>query len=54
MILGRLFKKGTVQNTPDGSVVLVNEDNISYNMDKADVAVCVQTSHSYHEAVINT
>jgi hypothetical protein len=39
MILGRLFKKGTVQNTPAGSVVLVNEDNISYNVDKADVAV---------------
>jgi hypothetical protein len=39
MIPGRLFKKGTVQNTPDGSVVLVNEDNVSYNVDRADVAV---------------
>jgi hypothetical protein len=39
MILGRLFKKGTVQRTPNGSLVLVNEDNISYNVDKADVAV---------------
>ena len=39
MILGRLFKKGTVRKTPDGSVILVNEDNVSYGVDKADVAV---------------
>ncbi|MEP0826632.1 MAG: hypothetical protein HRF40_14225 [Nitrososphaera sp.] len=39
MIFGRLFKKGRIQNRSDGSVVLLNEDNVSYNVDKADVAV---------------
>jgi hypothetical protein len=39
MIPGRLFKKGTVQSTSNNSLTLVNEDNISYNVDKADVAV---------------
>ena len=42
MILGRLFKKGSVQRTPNGSFVLVNEDDVSYNMDKAYVAVWKQ------------
>lgn len=39
MIFGRLFKKGTVRNTSNGLTVLVNEDNVSYNVDKADVAI---------------
>jgi hypothetical protein len=39
VILGRLFKKGTVRETTDGFVVLVNEDLVSYSVDKVDVAV---------------
>lgn len=42
MTFGSLFKKGRIQTTPDGSLALVNEDNVSYNVDKADVAVWYQ------------
>lgn len=53
MILGRLFKKGTVQNRPDGSLVLVNEDNVSYKVDKADVAVWNQCTGITFEQLCN-
>lgn len=39
MIVGRLFKKGTLQTTSNGSLVLVNEDKIPYKVDKADAAI---------------
>ncbi len=39
MIFGRLFKKGTVQRTHANSLVLVNEDNVSYSVDNADMAI---------------
>jgi hypothetical protein len=39
MIFGALFKKGTLQTTPTGSLVLLNEDNVPYDVDKADVEV---------------
>ena len=39
MIFGRLFKKGTMQTTSNGSHLLVNEDKISYEVDKADAAI---------------
>jgi hypothetical protein len=53
MILGRLFKKGIIQRTPNGSLVLVNEDNISYNVDKADVAVWNQCTGVTFEQLCN-
>ena len=39
MIFGRLLKKGTLQTTSSGSHLLVNEDKISYEVDKADAAI---------------
>jgi hypothetical protein len=39
MIFGSLFKKGTMQAASDGSIVLLNEDNVPYPVDKSDVAV---------------
>ncbi len=39
MIFGRLFKKGTVQRTHPSSLVLINEDNVSYSVAKADMAI---------------
>jgi len=39
MIFSSQSKKGRIQTTPDGSLELVNEDNVSYNVDKDDVAV---------------
>lgn len=39
MIFGRLLKKGTLQTTSTGSHLLVNEDKISYEVDKADAAI---------------
>ncbi|MFL6495215.1 MAG: hypothetical protein ACJ703_02165 [Nitrososphaera sp.] len=53
MILGRLFKKGTVQNSPDGSLVLVNEDNVSYRVGKSDVAVWNQCRGVTFEQLCN-
>lgn len=54
MIFGRLFKKGTVQTASDGSLVLVNEDNVSYNVDKADVAVWNQCTGTTFEQLCNS
>lgn len=53
MILGRLFKKGTVQNKLDGSLVLLNEDNVFYKVDKADVAVWNQCTGVTFEELCN-
>jgi hypothetical protein len=53
MIVGRLFKKGTIQNTQGGSLALINEDNISYNVDKADLAVWNQCTGVTFEQLCN-
>ena len=53
MILGRLFKKGTVRNKLGGSIELVNEDNMSYNVEKADVAVWNQCTGVTFEQLCN-
>jgi hypothetical protein len=39
MIFGQLFKKGALQTTSTGSLILVNEDKVPYNVDKADAAI---------------
>ena len=54
MILGRLFKKGrTIRNTLGGSIELVNEDNISYKVEKADLAVWNQCTGITFEQLCN-
>jgi hypothetical protein len=39
MIFGRLFKKGALQTTSTGSLMLVNEEKVPYKVDKADAAI---------------
>jgi hypothetical protein len=39
MIFGHLFKKGALQTTSNGSLILVNEDEVPYKVDKADAAI---------------
>lgn len=39
MIFGRLFKKGALHTTANGPLTLVNEDKVSYRVDKADAAI---------------
>lgn len=39
MIIGHLFKKGTLQTSVDGSHVLLNKDNVPYTVDKADITI---------------
>jgi|SRR5581483_3785754 hypothetical protein len=39
MIFGRLFKKGALHTTANGPLILVNEDNVSYQVDKDDAAL---------------
>ena len=53
MILGRLFKKGTVQNRPDGSLVLVNEESVSYKVGNSGVAVWNQYTGVTFEQLCN-
>ena len=53
MIFGRLFKNGKVRKTLDGTLELVNEDNISYNVDKADLAVWNQCTGVTFEQLCN-
>ena len=54
MIFGRLYKKGTIQTSANGSPVLVNEDNVHYNIDKADVAVWNQCNGITFEQLCNS
>lgn len=42
MIIGRLFKKGTLHTAKNGSILILNEDKVAYPVDKADAAVWVQ------------
>lgn len=47
MISGRLFKKGTLHTAPDGSTIILNEDNVAYPVDRADAAIwsqCIGTT----------
>lgn len=47
MISGRLFKKGTLHTAPDGSAIILNEDNVAYPVDRADAAIwsqCIGTT----------
>jgi hypothetical protein len=39
MIIGRLFKKGTIHTMKNGSIIILNEDKVAYPVDKADAAV---------------
>ena len=39
MIFGRLLKKGSLQTAANGSLILLNEDKVSYKVDKADAAI---------------
>lgn len=54
MIFGQLFKKGTNQKRSDGSVLRVNEDNGSYVVDKADLAIWNQCDGVTFEALCNS
>ena len=54
MIFGSLFKKGTMQAASDGSIVLVNEDNVPYAVDKSDVAVWNQCTGVTFEQLCNS
>jgi len=53
MIFGCLYKKGKIQTASDGSLALVNEDNVSYNVDKAVVAVWNQCTGVTFEQLCN-
>lgn len=39
MIIGRLFKKGTLHAAKDGSLIILNEYKVAYPVNKADAAV---------------
>ena len=39
MIIGRLFRKGTIEAASRSSLVLANQENVSYNVDKSDVSI---------------
>lgn len=54
MIYGLLFKKGTVRGMPTGLFTLVNEDNVSYEVDKADIVVWNQCRGVTFEQLCNT
>lgn len=53
MISGDLFKKGTLQTTQTGSLVLLNEDSVPYDMDKADVEIWNQCTGTTFEQLCN-
>lgn len=42
MIIGHLFKKGTLHTAKNGSILILNEDKVAYPVDKADAAVWAQ------------
>jgi hypothetical protein len=53
MISGRLFKKGILHTAPDGSTIILNEDNIAYSVDRADAAIWSQCTGTTFEQLRN-
>lgn len=49
MISGRLFRKGTLHTAPDGSTIILNEDNVAYPVDRADAAIWSQCTGTTFE-----
>jgi hypothetical protein len=54
MIYGRLFKKGTLQTTANGSLALMNERRVAYPVNRADSAVWNQCTGVTLDQLQNT
>ena len=54
MIFGQLFKKGRLDTAPGGAVVILNDEKVSYPVNKADAAIWRQCTGITYPELLDT